>query len=249
MAWGLRAVALVVLAVWWELSTSGLRSLLVPTFSQTMGGLVQLFRSGQLWQPLLISNQALLLGYLISILLGVPLGLAMSRFRTIDEVVDPYASILLAFPIGPIIPIVIMAMGLGLASQVVIVVLFASIFIVVNTRAGVRNVDRSLIEMAGSFGASERKIWLRILIPGAMPAILAGLRIGLGRAVTGMVLAELLLVATGVGRLMLEFRGSFQKELLFAVVLVLVAESVALMGLMRVLEQRLVPWTNSAALD
>jgi NitT/TauT family transport system permease protein len=103
--------------------------------------------------------------------------------------------------------------------------------------------------MAKSFGASEREIWWKILVPGAMPPILAGLRIGMGRAVAGMVIVELLLVATGVGKLLLEFRGLFQKELLFAVVFVVLAESVGLMAIMRYLEQKFVPWANDIAVD
>src|SRR5207302_1447571 len=83
---------------------------------------------------------------------------------------------LLAMPIAPFIPIVIIALGLGLSARVFIVVLFAFIFITVNTRAGVRNVEPSLIEMAKSFGASESQIWRRIVIPGATPAIFAGMR-------------------------------------------------------------------------
>ena len=248
--WALRIATFVVVAGVWELSTVGLQSLLIPTFSQTMAGLYRLaFVDGRLWQPLLLSNQALVLGYAICVLVGVPVGLAMARAKAFERIIDPYIAVILAVPVAPLIPIVMMAMGLGLASRVFIVVLFAIVFITVNTRAGVRGVDPSLIEMARSFGASEGQIWRRILIPGAMPAILAGLRIGLGRAITGMVIAELLLVASGVGRLLLEFRATFQKELVFAVVLAVVLESTVLMALMRVFEQKFAPWANDIAKD
>lgn len=248
--WGLRLSTFVLFATLWELSTAQLQSLLIPTFTQTVGGLYELlFRGGRLWEPLWNSNQALIIGYLISVVVGIPLGLAMARARSIEAIVNPYVAVVLAVPVAPLIPIIMMAMGLGLASRVFVVVLFTFIYITVNTRAGVRNVDASLIEMATSFGASERQIWRKILIPGAMPPILAGLRIGMGRAVAGMVVVELLLVATGVGKLMLEYRGFFQKELLFAVVFAVVGQSVLLMAVMRYLEQKFVPWANDIAVD
>lgn len=248
--WGLRVGTFVLFAGLWQLATMELESLLIPTFTQTVVGMWQLMVvTGRLWEPLLISNQALVLGYLISVLVGLPLGLAMARARRIEGIVNPYIAIILAVPVAPLIPIIMMAMGLGLAPRVFVVILFTFIFITVNTRAGVRNVDPSLIEMARAFGANEQQIWRKILIPGAMPPILAGLRIGMGRAVAGMVIVELLLVATGVGKLMLEFRGLFQKELLFATVFAVVAESVLLMALMRYLEQKFVPWANDIAVD
>jgi ABC-type nitrate/sulfonate/bicarbonate transport system permease component len=137
-----------------------------------------------------------------------------------------------------------MALGLGLASRVLIVVFFTFIYITINTRAGVRNVDSSLIEMAKSFGASEVQIWRRILIPGAVPAILTGLRIGLGRAINGMVVAELLLVASGIGNLLLEFRAALDGGLLFATVFAVSLQAIVLLALMRTVEQQLAPWAS-----
>ena len=95
--------------------------------------------------------------------------------------------------------------------------------------------------MARSFGANEAQIWRRILIPGAVPAILTGLRIGLGRAINGMVAAELLLVASGIGNLLLEFRAAFEGGLLFATVFAVSLQAVVLLAFMQTLEQRLAP--------
>jgi NitT/TauT family transport system permease protein len=150
-------------------------------------------------------------------------------------------------PVAPLIPIVIIALGLGLAARIFIVVLFAVVFITVNTRAGVRGVEASLIEMAYSFGASEAQIWRRIVIPGAMPAIFAGMRIGLGRAITGMVMVELLLVATGLGRLLLEFSGRMQSDLVFATILVVIIEALSLLAAMQTIERRVARWAPDIA--
>ena len=105
----------------------------------------------------------------------------------------------------------------------------------------------ALVEMARSFGATERVIWWRILIPGAMPAIMAGLRIGLGRAVLGSVTIELLLVAVGIGKLMMEFRGLLRGDMVFAVALAMVAEAVLLMAILHLVAVRVFPWAGTPA--
>jgi NitT/TauT family transport system permease protein len=241
-ALGLPIGVFLVFSIVWQLATIHSQSLVIPTFTETMAGLYRLvYVRGDLWMALYQSNQALVLGYLISVAIGLPLGLAMARADWLENIAEPYTHMLLATPTAPLIPLIMMALGLGLASRVMIVVLFSFIYITINTRAGVRNVDSSLIEMAKSFGANEAQIWQRILIPGAVPAILTGLRIGLGRAINGMVAAELLLVASGIGNLLLEFRAAFEGGLVFATVFVVALQAVVLLAFMQMLEQRLAP--------
>ena len=249
-AWALRlGVFSVFLAVWEALARAS-HSFLIPTFTETVGAILQLaFVNRRIWEPLLISNQALVLGYGLSVLIGVPLGLAAGRVEGLERAINPYAAILLALPVAPLIPIVIIALGLTLAARVAIVVLFTVIFIFVNARAGVRNVDPQLIEMAVSFGASERQIWRKVVLPGAMPALFAGLRIGLGRAIAGMVVVELILVASGVGRLLLEFTGRLESDYVFATVAIVVGEALLLLELMRRIELRVAPWVRTRVVD
>lgn len=246
----LRILVFVAVVGLWEFSAPLLQSMLVPTFSQTIKGLFVLFFStANFWDYLVISNQALVVGYAISVVIGIPVGLAAGRSKWMDRLLNPYIGVFLAMPIAPLVPIVIIALGLGLASRVAIVVLFTFVFITVNTRAGVRNVDQSLIEMARCFGANERQIWGKIVIPGALPAIFAGLRIGLGRAIAGMVIVELLLVATGLGRLLLEFSGRLQADLVFATVFAVIAEALILLSAMRFLEIRIAPWAHDVSVE
>ncbi|MDO8485449.1 MAG: ABC transporter permease subunit, partial [Candidatus Limnocylindrales bacterium] len=114
--------------------------------------------------------------------------------------------------------------------------------------AGVRQVDPELIEMATSYGASEREIWRKILLPGALPAIMTGVRLGLGRGVTGMVIIELLMVAVGIGGLILNFQGRFQAALLYALVVLVVIEALVLVQLVRYVEHRVAPWASQTVL-
>jgi NitT/TauT family transport system permease protein len=106
-----------------------------------------------------------------------------------------------------------------------------------------------MIEMAKSLGANERQIRRRIVIPGADPPIIAGLRIGLGRAVAGMVIVELLLVASGLGRLLLEFAGRLQADFVFATVLVVIIEALLLLNLMSFAEKRVAPWAHDISVE
>src|SRR5207247_5124591 len=188
----------------------------VPTFLGTARATVTLLASRELWDALLLSNQSLVLGFLISVGLGVPLGLAMGRFRATEQFTDVYVNILIVTPMAALIPLLLMSLGFTLASRVILVTLFAITMVIVNSRAGVRQVDVALLEMARSFGASEWQIWRRVLLPAALPAIMTGVRIGLGRAITGMVIVELLMVSVGIGNLILRLRGVFEYDRLYA---------------------------------
>jgi NitT/TauT family transport system permease protein len=174
-------------------------------------------------------------------------GLIMGRWRLAEQYLDPYLSILIAVPKAALIPIVIMAFGLGLTSRVLITFTFAVVVITVNVRAGLRLLEPSWVEMARSFSASERQLWSKILIPGALPAILTGLRLGAARAITGMITVELLLVAVGIGRLILDFQGTFDSAGLYATILVVIAEAVLVLQSSRWLERRVVPWAAQGA--
>jgi len=247
--WGPRLAVLAVAVALWEYFLSRSQNFLLPTFSDIATGLFHLiFFEPRFWEALYISNQALIFGYATAVMIGVPLGLIAARLPWMDRFLNPYFAVLLVMPVAPLIPIVIIALGLGLAARVFIVVSFALVFITINTRAGVRSIEPTLIEMAKSFGAKETQIWRRIIVPGALPAIFAGLRIGLGRAITGMVMVELLLVASGLGRLLLEFSGRMQSDMVFATVLAVIIEALALLSAMQFLERKIAPWAPNISI-
>jgi NitT/TauT family transport system permease protein len=180
----------------------------------------------------------MVLGFGSAVLVGVPLGLLMGRWRAAEPFLNPYLNILLVTPMSALIPIMIMATGLSLFSRVLVVFSFAVVTIVINTRAGLRLVDPAWIEMARAFGATERQLWTKILVRGALPAIFTGLRLGLSRSVTGMITVELLLIALGLGRLIMDFQGRFEAGALYATVIVVITEAVLLLRLFKWFEQR-----------
>jgi ABC-type nitrate/sulfonate/bicarbonate transport system permease component len=241
-------VTLVVVGAVWQAYSTAAGSLLIPTLTDTVKAVFDLLTGSDIYRAFLISNQALAVGFVVSVVLGIPIGLAAARFRLAERIIDPYISILVVTPMAALIPILLIALGIGLPSRVVLVVVFAIPMVVVNSRAGVRQVDPALIEMARSFGASEREIWRRILLPGALPAVMTGIRLALGRAITGMVIVELLMVSVGIGNLILRFRGFFESGPLYAVVILVVFEALILVNAVRWLERRVAPWAQVARL-
>jgi NitT/TauT family transport system permease protein len=246
--WLYRLGGLAVVGLLWELGATAANSLLIPTFSGTLRAVAAQIVDPEVWDAFFVSNEALVWGFVASLVIGIPLGFAAARLRGVEGFVDPYISILLVVPMAGLIPILLMSLGLGLSSRVVLVFLFAFPILVVNARAGVRQVDPTLIEMATSFGASEREIWRRILLPGSLPPIMAGVRLALGRAVTAMVIVELLMVSVGIGGLILEYRGFFKSAELYGVVVLVVIEALILIAAARAIERRLTPWARRSGL-
>jgi NitT/TauT family transport system permease protein len=240
----LRIASVILFALGWELLARRLDSLLLPSFTETIAALASLVTTGELWEAVWLSNQAMVLGFVLAAAVGISLGLLLGRWREVEPYVDPYLTILLATSKSALIPIVIMAVGIGLQSRVLIIFISAVVIITVNVRAGLRTMDPNWLEMAQSFGASEGQLWRKIYLRGAIPAILIGLRLGLARSISAMVTVELLLVALGLGRLILHFRETMNGPNLYATVLVIVIEAVLLLQLVRWLDRRMAPWAG-----
>ena len=241
----LRAASLVVVALLWELAGRMGNAHLLPPVSKVLSAWLELLVTGQLLGALAVSLQALLLGFAISVAFGVPLGLLMGRYRPIAAFLDVYMTALLTVPMISFIPFLVIAFGLGLHSRVWIVFLFAFVIIAINTAAGVRNADATLTEMARSFGARERELFVKIILPAALPMIMAGIRLGMGRAVLGMVTSEMILSAVGFGVMMMTFSASFNTPALFATLLTIILLAVGLLTLIQYLDRRLMPWRTA----
>lgn len=247
--WGLRALAVVVFLVGWQALAGALDSLLFPSFTETLAAFLELIATPKFWSAIATSHQALVLGFGAALIFGTLLGLVMGRWRAAEKICDPYLNLLLATPMSAIIPIIILAVGLGLPARALVVFMFAFVVIVVNTRTGLRTLDPAWIEMARSFGADERALWHKILLPGALPSLMTGYYLGLGRALTGMIAVELLLIAVGIGKLILDYQGMFEAGFVYATIMFVVLEAVILLNFMKWLERRLAPWAGLATLE
>jgi NitT/TauT family transport system permease protein len=235
-----------VLVVWQFLphivTLSAGTKLFFTTPSQIGGTLSDMFVSGSIWAPLGVSASGFALGLAIAIAVGLPTGMLIGRSRTLNAMLDPFITGFNATPRLVFLPLVMLWLGLGLWSKVVIVFIGALFPILINTYEGVRNSDRTLINVVRSFGANEWDIARLVVLPNAMPYIVAGLRLAIGRAVLGVVVAEFFGAESGVGVMMVQAAGRYQVDVVFAGLIVFAAVSLLMTGAVQMLENRLSLW-------
>lgn len=224
-------------------------NLFFAPFSDVIRSLFEQMQTSEFWNAYRQTLVPFIYGWLLALALGIPLGLLIGRFTIVGRVTAPYLSFLNAVPVSTLVPAVVVAFGIGITARTSVVFLFAIVEIVINTAAGVRFVNKDLVEMGRSFGANEWQLMRRIILPGSMPGIAAGARIGTGRAIIGMVVVEVLLVSVGVGRLIDRYRSRFMGAALFAVVFSLAIFGVVVLELVRRVERRALRWRLETGID
>jgi len=239
--------SIVILLALWEVlprvvTMSAGTKLFFTTPSQVVGTLWTMFATGSIWKPLGVSASGFGLGLAFSIVVGLPLGVLIGRSRTLNAMLDPFITAFNATPRLVFLPLVMLWFGLGLWSKVIIVFIGALFPILINTYEGVRNADKTLINVVRSFGASEWDIARLVVVPNAMPYILAGLRLAIGRAVLGVVVAEFFGSESGLGVMMVQAAGRYQVDVVFSGLIVFAVLSLALSAMVQLLENRLSRW-------
>lgn len=232
------------LAATWEVVARALvrdDRLLAP-FTEVIGALIELFASGQIWKHLSVSGYEFVLGFLMASLAGIIVGLLMGTVRIAREYLDPWISGLYAAPLVALAPFYIMFFGVGIAAKVALVFTVVFFPVVVNTFTGICSIDPGMIEVAHSFNASRMQILFKVLIPFSLSYIVTGLRLGVGRGLTGVVVGEFFFANAGLGFLVALAGQTFNTPLLFAGVLVFAVAGIALIGGLKRLEQKLAPW-------
>ena len=239
-------VSVVVGLLIWELVSRVLvaNALFLAAPTQIFAAIVALARSGELWRHLGISAVEFALGYSIASVLGIAAGLAMANSAVVKQAMSPWVSGLYATPTIALAPLFILWFGIGVWSKVLVVILLVFFPVVINTEAGLRTTSERLIEMLRSFGATPRQIFVKVSLPSAVPFILAGLKLGIGRGLIGVVVAELFGSRAGLGRLISASADSFNMPELFAGVAVLAVAGILMTAGFTWLEGRLVPWTK-----
>jgi ABC-type nitrate/sulfonate/bicarbonate transport system permease component len=237
------------LAILWEAVGRAMDSTLIPPLTQIGDAWWKLLSSGKLLANLGMSLTTLAIGFCLAAFIGVVLGVLMGRFRAIEHFFDIYVNALMSAPTTAFVPVLILWFGLGMESRIAVVFLFAIFVIIINTMTGVKQVDTVLVEMARSFGARERELFFKIVLPAALPAIMAGLRLGMGRAVKGMVTAEMLLTLTGIGAMIMQYGSSFATDSLFAVILTILLVALLAMKAVHWIDRRLTGWKTEIAIE
>lgn len=235
------SVLAIFLLLWW-LASQFVSGNLVPTPWATVLAAVDLFRDGKLLVAIGQSLAVYLTGLLLAALVGIPFGLLMGGFRPFGRTIDVYVNALTATPRVAFIPLIIVLVGLGFQAKVTIVFLGAVMPLVINTYAGVLNADGELVEMARSAGANRTEIFRRILLPGAAPFVVAGLRLGATIGLINTVVAELYTAVRGLGGLLAVYGNTFQMAPYFVVVLTLALIGALISQALRLLEARMDRW-------
>lgn len=235
----LRFGLLALIIVAWQIAGDDSIRIALPTFTRTVQSFYGMIVSGELPKALLQSNIALFWGYLLALAVAIPLGIAMGSVETVRKIVNPYLMILLSMPLITVLPLLQVIFGLGLVTRVVVVFIFAVVYITMNTSVGVRSVPADLAEMSRSFCASGRQRLTKVVLPHAFPSIMAGARLGLGRGIVGMVIAELFLMSNGLGSMLSFYMTRFDTGAVLAIALTMVLEGVVMMTLARRVEAAL----------
>ena len=181
-------------------------------------------------------------GFVLAAVTGVLGGVALGGFPRLNRVLDPFVNAVNATPSAAFIPLVIVWFGLWAEAKIALVWIAAVFPVLISTTAGIATADRDLVEMAESFGASRRQLFWQVMVPDALPSILAGLRIGAAVAIVGTVIAELTMAQSGLGGLLIAAGNRFQMDRYFAVVLVLMALGSLITLGVRLVERRLGRW-------
>ena len=257
----LGATAVVVFVVFWEgftrgwwadvltplLGASAERWRIKPIFISSPTAIAAAFYrmflvTGEIWNDLRVSAIEYVLGFFIAIAVGIPVGLAAGWYRKFSCAVEPFLSALNATPQVAFLPLIIVWVGIGLGSKVVVIFLLTVLPIAINALASVKTIDVRLLRVASSFGSSEWKIFRNIILPSSVPFLLTGLRLGVGRAMIGIVVGELYAATAGVGFMINVAGSSFQTDKVFVGVIVIAVCGLFLIEIIRRIERRVDVW-------
>jgi NitT/TauT family transport system permease protein len=231
--------------VCWEVLSRTLQFPFQPSLAAVLQATWRMTVSGEIPNGLRASIGVLALGYGAAALIGVPAGLMLGRYRVLAFALDPYLDALLAVPSLLLVPVFFGVFGLGRETQIAVVFLYSFVVIVTMTRSGLATLDPVHAEMARAFGASERQILRQVLLPGTLPTIMAGLRLGIGRAVRALINAEMLVGPLGLGALLRQYGSRFDAASLYGILAVLVTLALLAHYVMELADRRLNGWTNA----
>jgi sulfonate transport system permease protein len=243
-AWAVRAVSLTVILVLWQVVGAQIDPILFTTPGAVFHAAVKMIGSGELWQYLAPSLLVFVYGLALAAVAGISIGLALARYRLLDAAFDVYITFLYSTPTVALVPLIVLWAGTDMMAKVIVLFLFAFFPLVINTYQGVKNVDKNLIDVGRAFRCSERQLWTHIIIPAALPFIVTGLRLAVGRGLIGMVLADLYTAISGIGYLIVRTASTFQIDRMFVPVVTLGLLGVLSTALLRLLEKKVAPWTN-----
>jgi NitT/TauT family transport system permease protein len=222
------------------------RFVIPPQFLPPPSAIVRAFvtttQSGELPRQLWQTASVLFLGFGLAIVSGMAVGIAMGMFPTLRRILDPYVNAFYAMPTVALVPLVIIWLGLGFEAKVFLTWLVAIFPVIINAQIGVMNVPAAFIETARAFGCDRWQVFRRVILHAATPFFIAGIRLGLGRALVGVVVAEMFTALAGLGYMVVFYGNTFRTAEVFVPIVVLAALSIAITKVIYRMERWIAPW-------
>jgi NitT/TauT family transport system permease protein len=245
---GKRIPILFSLLVWcviWEIIGRAKWSTIVPPLSGVIVAGMTIIPTAKFSAAVAISLRSFALGMTLALLVGIPIGVLMNRVASLGNVLGLWVNIFVSAPISALVPVLMALIGIGETTVVVTVFLFAVFVIILDTQVGIKQADRSLVEMARCFGATRRQLYTKVLFLSALPEILAGIRLGVIRGVKGVVIGQLLIAIIGVGELFELYSQHFLMEEFWALVIIVFTFAFAVSEAVAFLERRVEYYASS----
>jgi NitT/TauT family transport system permease protein len=241
----IRVVSLIIFLSAWQWIGGQVNQALFTTPTAVASAAVGMILSGELWFYLSSSLVVLAIGLALAIVFGVATGLLLARFQALDTALDMYITFFYSIPSVALVPLIVLWAGFETTAKVIVLWFFCFFPIVINTYQGVKNVDSKLIEVGRAFRCSERQLWGHVVLPAALPFIVTGIRLALGRGLIGMVLADLYTAINGIGYLIVRTASTYRIDRMLVPIVVLGLLGICLTALLRLTERKVAPWTIS----
>ena len=245
--WVITIATLAIFLAFWEYFGRDINPVFGSYPSAIFAAFLDLVRNGKLATALLQSIQPFIVGYSIAIVIGVPLGLVIGRFWVAEAALGILVTGGYAMPLVALVPLLVLWFGLGFEVKCAIIFLMSLFPICINTWLGVKSVPKTLIDVGKSFVASDAVILRRIVLPATLPYIMAGIRLAVGRAVVGMVIAEFFTSISGLGGIIINSANNFDTATMFVPIIVLMVLAVGLNSLIGWFERVVAPWQDEIA--
>jgi NitT/TauT family transport system permease protein len=238
----IRAASVAVFFVVWEYYGRRMDPIFMAPPSAIFRAAFELIQSGALEKALIQTLWPFAVGMALTVVIGVALGIVMAQWRTLEYVLDPFVNALYAIPRIALVPLIILWAGLEFAGKVTILVSVAVFPITVNTYSGIRDVRGAMLEIGRAYGATDWQIFWKIILPAAIPFIMAGIRLAVGLAIIGIIVAEFFTAISGLGGMIVEYANVFATAKLFVPIIVIALVGVVLTELVMWLERRMSRW-------
>ena len=232
------------LALWELACRTVIPRIFLPAPSRIAVALWHTIETGELPIQLGQTMSVLVVGFSLSIVTGTIVGIIMGTSRPVARVLDPYVNAMNAMPTVALVPLVVIWLGLGYEAKVFLTWVVSFFSVVISAQAAVLNIPPAHLDTARAFACSRMDILRKVIIPASVPLFVAGIRIGLGKALVGVVVAEMFTALSGLGYMVTNYGNSFKIDYVFVPILVLAALSIALTGLLRWCERKLTPWNR-----